>query len=156
MTAVPPVTQPWPYTLTVEIRPMPEEWLMGPVKVFNLNTGERLEVEWYTRWNRAYSQFVMDGEGMPGCRRIRQGREANHGQRLAGRGPGESRPMTTKPLVTIETTGPTLMGAKIIGPNGGQIDCSRLTFQGDVHKPNHVTIEIPLPVCGPRQRPISS
>ena len=40
--------------------------------------------------------------------------------------------MTTKPLVTIETTGPTLMGAKIIGPNGGQIDCSRLTFHGDV------------------------
>ena len=52
--------------------------------------------------------------------------------------------MTTKPLVTIETTGPTLLGAKIIGPNGGQIDCSRLTFQGDVHKSNHVTIEIPL------------
>ena len=52
--------------------------------------------------------------------------------------------MTTKPIVTIETTGPTLLGAKIIGPNGGQIDCSRLTFHGDVHKPNHVTIEIPL------------
>ncbi len=52
--------------------------------------------------------------------------------------------MTTKPLVTIETTGPTLMGAKITGPSGGQIDCSRLTFQGDVSKPNRATIEIPL------------
>ena len=63
VTAVPPVTQPWPYTLTVEIRPMPEEWLMGPVKVFNLNSGQRLDVEWYTRWNRTYSQFVMDANG---------------------------------------------------------------------------------------------
>ncbi len=52
--------------------------------------------------------------------------------------------MTTLPIVSIETTGPTLLGAKIIGPNGSQIDCSRLTFQGDVHKPNRVTIEIPL------------
>ena len=65
MTAVPPVTAPWPYTLTVEIRPMPEEWLMDPVKVFNLNSGQRLDVEWYTRWNRAYSQFVMDADGCP-------------------------------------------------------------------------------------------
>ena len=65
VTAVPPVTQPWPYTLTVEIRPMPEEWLMGPVKVFDLNSGQRLDVEWYTRWNRAYSQFVMDASGCP-------------------------------------------------------------------------------------------
>jgi len=64
VTAVPPVTQPWPYTLTVEIRPMPDPWFMG-AKVYNLNTGKRLEVEWYTRWNRAYSQFVMDGEGCP-------------------------------------------------------------------------------------------
>jgi hypothetical protein len=63
--AVPPVTQPWPYTLTVEIRPMPEEWLMGPVKVFDLNSGQRLDVEWFTRWNRAYSQFVMDANGCP-------------------------------------------------------------------------------------------
>jgi hypothetical protein len=52
--------------------------------------------------------------------------------------------MSTKPVVTIETVGPTLMGAKIIGPSGGQIDCSRLTFQGDVNEPNCATIEIPL------------
>ena len=53
MTAVPPVTQPWPYTLTVEIRPMPQEWQR--YRAFNLNTGERLsELSWYTRWNRAY------------------------------------------------------------------------------------------------------
>ena len=65
VTAVPPATAPWPYTLTVEVRPMPEEWLMNPVKVFNLNTGERLDVEWYTRWNRAYSQFVLSDEGGP-------------------------------------------------------------------------------------------
>ena len=50
----------------------------------------------------------------------------------------------SKPLVIIETIGPTLMGAKITGPNGGQIDCSRLTFQGDVNKPSRATIEIPL------------
>ena len=52
--------------------------------------------------------------------------------------------MTTKPVITIETTGTSLLGAKIIGPNGGQIDCSRLTFQGDVNKPSRATIEIPL------------
>ena len=42
---------------------MPEEWLRGPVKVFDLNSGQRLDVEWYTRWNRAYSQFVTDANG---------------------------------------------------------------------------------------------
>jgi hypothetical protein len=62
VTAVPPVTEPWPYTLTVEIRPMPEEW-RGVVKVFDLNSGQRLDVEWYTRWNRTYSQFAKDANG---------------------------------------------------------------------------------------------
>ncbi len=61
VTAVPPVTQPWPYTLTVEIRPMAEEWRQ--VKVFDLNSGQRLDVEWYTRWNRAYSHFAKDADG---------------------------------------------------------------------------------------------
>lgn len=53
VTAVPPVTEPWPYVLTVQIRPMPAAWRR--VKVYNLNTGEHLVVEWYTRWNRAAS-----------------------------------------------------------------------------------------------------
>jgi hypothetical protein len=56
VTAVPPVMEPWPYTLTIEIRPMPAYW-NGSHKVFNLRTGERIErVAWYTRWNRAYSE----------------------------------------------------------------------------------------------------
>ena len=60
----PPMTQPWPYTLTVEIRPMPEEWF-GPVTVFDLISQQRLDVEWYTRWNRAYAQFAKDENGCP-------------------------------------------------------------------------------------------
>ena len=63
VTAVPPVVNQWPFTLTVEIRPMPTEWRR--VKVFNLTKGEQLDVEWYTRWNRAYSQFVLDDAGSP-------------------------------------------------------------------------------------------
>ena len=39
VTAVPPVTAPWPYTLTVEIRPMPEQ--QRHVKVFDLNSGRK-------------------------------------------------------------------------------------------------------------------
>jgi len=56
VTAIPPVAERWPYTLTVEIRHMPARWRR--VRVFDLNSGQRLDVEWYTRWNRAYSRFV--------------------------------------------------------------------------------------------------
>ena len=79
VTAVPPVTQPWPYTLTVEIRPMPEEWRQ--VKVFDLNSGQRLDVEWYTRWNRAYSQFAKDANG---C--VLADESGNEAQRITGSG----------------------------------------------------------------------
>ena len=58
VTAAPEITTTWPYTLTVEIQPMPEEWRQ--VKVFDLNSGQQLDVEWFTRWNRAYSQFDQD------------------------------------------------------------------------------------------------
>ena len=61
VTAVPPPSQPWPYTLTVEVRPMPPEWRQ--VKIFDLNSGQRMEIEWYTRWNRAYVQFAKDAKG---------------------------------------------------------------------------------------------
>ena len=53
--AVPPVTEPWPYTLTCEIRPMPENIVVGKVRILDLqNGGEIKAVCWYTRWNRAY------------------------------------------------------------------------------------------------------
>jgi len=62
VTAVPPVTRPWPYTLTVEVRPMPESYRYATV--YNLATAETVaDVEWYTRWNRAYGQTaVVDGK----------------------------------------------------------------------------------------------
>ncbi len=42
---------------------MPEESVAGH-KVFNLTTGERIQmVTWYTRWNRTYSVFDNSEEG---------------------------------------------------------------------------------------------
>ncbi len=61
VTGVPPVTEPWPYRLTVEIRPMP--FRCQRVKVYDLTTGARLEVFWYTRWNRAYEEREKGREG---------------------------------------------------------------------------------------------
>ena len=61
VTAIPPVAERWPYTLTVEIRHMPARWRR--VRVFNLISGQQMDVEWYTRWNRAYSQFATDANG---------------------------------------------------------------------------------------------
>ncbi len=61
VTAAPETIETWPYTLTVEIRPMPEAWRR--VEIFNLETGERLNVAWYTRWNRAYEEREKGGKG---------------------------------------------------------------------------------------------
>ena len=78
VTAVPPATNPWPYTLTVEIRPMPEEWRQ--VKVFDLNSGQRFEaVEWYTRWNRAYQNNDNAGSGWLAV--VQEGERMIHGRR---------------------------------------------------------------------------
>lgn len=51
VTAVPPYTVSWPYTLTVEVRPMPPAWRRA--RVFDLQSGKDVAVEWYTRWDRA-------------------------------------------------------------------------------------------------------
>ena len=53
VTAVPPPQNPWPYTLTIEIRPMPAAWRQA--RVIDAVTGQRMDVQWYTRWNRASS-----------------------------------------------------------------------------------------------------
>ena len=67
VTAVPPVTSRWPYTLTVELRPMPAERSPALLQIFDLQSGRKREhLAWYTRWNRVYlyaKTFDADGHG---------------------------------------------------------------------------------------------
>ena len=48
---------------------MPKRWQR--VSIYNLTAGEKLEgVEWYTRWNRAYSHDGTIGSGWLGVMEI--------------------------------------------------------------------------------------
>lgn len=63
VTGVPPVTDPWPYRMTVEIQRMPQSERIA--QVFNLDAGVMVPaVAWVTRWNRAYSQVVTNEAGV--------------------------------------------------------------------------------------------
>jgi hypothetical protein len=67
VTAIPPVMEQYPYTLTCAIRKMPESEGAGHVRILELNKGGEIkDLCWYTRWNRAYARKEAPGSGWLG------------------------------------------------------------------------------------------